>query len=227
MAIAARTSTYTASGAGASLQGSEPSGATQDDILFFLVQFDNNTANFSSAPTGWTLLNTWTGATFQEGRLYWRRRGASALGAGELTFSISSGAWIEIEVLAFSGCITTGDPWDDAQYSAQSTASAPDAPSATSSGADRVAVAFGISWAGGGTGGASAPTNYTLTRSGNSGDGVFSAYRAIGSGAENPGAFGNIASSDSVSAATIILTPASSATAVPVFAYHYKTQGIQ
>jgi len=227
MAITARTATYATTGSGTSLAVAEPTGAAQDDILFLWVDYANNNLNLSSGPTGWTLLNEWTSEPFNGAALYWIRRGSSALTAGERTVTFTgSASYIELEMLAFSGALTTGNPWDDAQYAAHTSGTAPDPPSATSSGADRMAVAFGLSWAGWGSGGATAPTNYTLTRTSSAGEGLASAYRAIGSGAENPGTFGNSSASDSIAAATIILAPASGIV-IPVLVHHYKTQGIQ
>jgi hypothetical protein len=216
MAIAARTATYANNNSSAvDLVATEPSGAAENDVMFYFAQFDTNAANFSSGPTDWTLLNTWAVDNYSECRLYWLRRGSSALTAAQRTFTVSgSFAWIEAEISAYSGCVTSGNPWDDAQYTTQGDRSAPNPPSATSSGAGRYAVAFAGKWDSTGTGGASAPTNYTITRTGGAGEGVFSAYRAVGSGAEDPGTFGNTGSAtEACSEATIILTPAGGAPA--------------
>lgn len=220
MAIAARTATYgNNGGASTTLLMAEPSGAAENDILFALFQ-QNGT--LSDAPDNWTLLNTWSGDDFQIVQLYWRRRGSGALSSAELTFTVGNSAyWAEAELSAYSGCLTTGDPWDDAQYTTQGDRAAPNPPSATSSGAGRYAVAFAGKWDTTGSGGATAPTNYTISRTGGAGEGVFSAYRAVGSGAEDPSTFGNTGSAtESCSEATIILAPAGGSTIAPLAAYY-------
>lgn len=209
-----RTSSYSSTSAASSLVFTEPSGAAENDILFLVVQWwraGGRSITTNPTSNGWTSLVSLTGDTDQGAHLYWRRRGSSALTTLERTFAHDlSAGWIEGEIIAVSGCPTTGDPWDDIQTSTQADRAAPDGPSATSAGAERLALVIGWTWSSAGTGGASAPSGYTRTRTGVDAEGAFSATKGVGSGADDPAAFGNISGTDSTVATTIILTPAAS-----------------
>lgn len=205
-----RTATYASDAL--TITVAEPSGSAENDILFFAVQWWKTKGPIVTNPAsnGWSTLVTLDSDSEQAVLLYWRRRGSGALTATERTFSITDTGWVEGEIIAVSGCPTSGDPWDDIQTSTQADRAAPDGPSATSSDAERLALVIGWTWSSGGTGGASAPSGYTRTRTGIDAEGVFSATKGVGSGADDPAAFGNISGTDSTVATTVILTPAPS-----------------
>lgn len=111
MAVAFRSAGTAASGA-AGITPGLPSGHVTDDILLLVVQSSNEAI---TAPAGYTEVTnspqgTGTAATAGSTRLgvFWKRDGGS-----ESAPSVAdSGNHTIAQILAFSGCITSGNPWD-------------------------------------------------------------------------------------------------------------------
>lgn len=86
-----------------------PSGLANDDILLALVHKQNTDA--ITTPSGFTLKGTLSAVSANpfEGRLYWKR---AASESGNYSFTWTNEAQCQGFVVAVSGCIATGDPFD-------------------------------------------------------------------------------------------------------------------
>jgi hypothetical protein len=146
-------------GSGTSAAPAFPAGTAQDDILVAFIYLES--AATITAPSGWTLLRDLSTSATTRGRMvvYWKRHA----GASENTspsWSWTGSTWRGGVIGAWSGRVTTGDPWDDhdvLENSAQAT-SAPVATTTTQAGDDLVLAstsfaAMSTSW--------TAPANYT------------------------------------------------------------------
>lgn len=147
MAVAFRSQANSGTGTAANVTGTEPAGAAQDDILIACLYIESDTA--VTAPSGWT--NTFDGvAALNELEigssdyrqyLYWIRRGASAP-ALQWTFS---SAFRGVSIAAYSGALTSGDPFSFcslAERDNQSAATFPDI-SGTTDDANELLIWFG------------------------------------------------------------------------------------
>lgn len=208
MTFRSKSCTIYSGGATGTFSTSEPAGAAQDDILLYASAVFSGSVPITAPTGGWAQAYTNDGSDMSV-RVWWVRRGASAPG---LSWSVTSAqTYAESLILAYPGCITTGTPYDDVQGNPVAAANPcnPDPPSATSAGTSRIAVAIGFGWGGEAGGGWTAPSGYTIRESVTAaGQAVSAADKAIGSGAENPAAFGNgVASANNAVGVTIILTP--------------------
>lgn len=95
--------------AGPSVTVTKPTGTADGDILLAWVYAYNNTPESISAPEGWTQMDF----IIQSARMYalfWKR--ASSEGA-DYTFTGNTGSlYVNACVVAYSGCIATGTPYD-------------------------------------------------------------------------------------------------------------------
>lgn len=208
MAITFRSKQWAVQGGGTSLAPTEPAGAAQDDIILGKWIVGDAHSGFS-LPAGWTQ----KGANLDCGNFHvyfgWIRRGSSA---PSFTASWTTSQYAECVVAAYSGCVTSGDPFDDFQEAALAASGfGPDGPSATSTVANTMALSFGAHWSGSGSAwtAPTTPSAWTM-RSGASGDDVGFAELALPSAQTvDPDAFGGfgVASGDRY-AATAILKPA-------------------
>lgn len=113
MAVAYRSDTVSAFATAANITATEPSGAAQNDILIAFLYIESDTA--VTAPSGWS--NSFNGTTMlaecntasHDFRMYayWIRRGASA---PSYAWTHSS-AFRGIVIVAYSGCVTTEQPF--------------------------------------------------------------------------------------------------------------------
>ena len=109
MAIAYRAHTTAGGSAGTSVAPSKPSGTTDGDILIaYLVV--GGASKTITPPSGWTLKDERQGDD-PDGTTYLYWKWASSEPAS-WTWSWSGSAYGEIEVVAYSGAITSGDPID-------------------------------------------------------------------------------------------------------------------
>jgi hypothetical protein len=163
-AIGFRSKTFVTSSSATSATPTEPVGAAQNDILLMFIVIETSNTTFI-APAGWTQLYALPSTTGADVWVYWIRRGASAPSYG---ISWTNLDYYEVSVTAWSGVITSGNPYDAIANNARAQAnpSAPDCPAVTTTVANTVVLALGMTWAGWGTGGAGTPTGYTLRESG-------------------------------------------------------------
>lgn len=156
-----------ATAGGTSLATAEPTGATTDDIIDGLWVVETGHTGFS-LPASWTPkgANLAT-AQFTSYRGWIRRTGS----APSYTATWTGTSAAEAVVAAYSGCVTTGDPYDDFQETTQATSTAgPTAPAATSTLADTIFLMHGAHWAGSSS--AWGTTDGSTIRSGASGDDI-------------------------------------------------------
>lgn len=196
MAAAFRSKTLNGLGNGTDLTATEPAGAVENDILFYWLIIQSTISNFS-APSGWTLLvdlsNGNTGSSQQFAAwLYWIRRGGSA---PSFAVSWTTSRYREASITCWSGCKTTGNPYNVVANNAYNTTTdpaAPNCPAVITTVANTVIVPFGASWQGPTTV-YSAPTDYTIREPGEAGTALCVASRDVAAiGSENPGSFGGV-----------------------------------
>jgi hypothetical protein len=111
MAIAWRSGNSGGNGSGGNVTVTKPTGTVDGDILLAVTYRE---AGAWTLPTGWAWINAgtpeqanntgngWVG-------LAWKR--ASSEGAS-YTFQLSATTWRTVTVGAWSGCVTSGNPWD-------------------------------------------------------------------------------------------------------------------
>jgi hypothetical protein len=139
-----------------------PTGAAVDDIAVVGV-YKENTNAIGTVPSGFTLKASMTTSGASRGTLYvyWKR--LTAADSGTYTFGWSGGGANTFRAGAcalFSGCITTGDPFDGTVGTAESTTTVATlnvSTSPTGSGGD--AIGFWTNFTGGNS--YTPPTNYT------------------------------------------------------------------
>lgn len=114
MAVAFRSKTNTVQTADVTITATDPSGAAADDILIAHIYIE--TTATLTVPSGWSntcngttmkQINTATGKSYNH-YLYWIRRGSSA---PSYTWSWSGTTYCEVVVAAYSGALTSGDPF--------------------------------------------------------------------------------------------------------------------
>lgn len=107
MAIAYRSQTTVTGATSTTLTINKPSGTADNDILIALVYLE--APKTVTAPSGWATVHTKIAvAADHDHHVYWKR--ASSEGAS-WQWSWSGGTWRLGFVAAFSGCITSGDPF--------------------------------------------------------------------------------------------------------------------
>ena len=193
-------------GTGTNFTATEPTGATQDDVLFMWVTLGNGITNYSP-PSGWTELYHLQTGSSPHTYLYWIRRGASA---PSYAVSWTGSVYWEYSVTAWSGTETSGNPYSNASSNTPTTVNPnnPDCPSVNTGVDNAVVIAFGMGWSDT-AGGWQPPAGYTGREYNTAGKDVTVASKDVASaGSEDPGAFsGGRAVLDWVSEATVSLKP--------------------
>lgn len=115
MAVAFRSSSSTGNAQSvASIAPAVPTGAAVDDIaVVFLGQWASGATPTITPPAGFTQKGaTWSsGDGLAKNSVWWKR--LTAADTGTYSFSWTGGGfWTTAEVALFSGCATSGDPWD-------------------------------------------------------------------------------------------------------------------
>lgn len=132
-----------------------PSGVTAGQIVIAVLYIESTVA-ITTVPAGFAECSaspiSATGLGAHTLRVYWKR--ASGADAGTYTFGWTGSIYREGVALRYTGCVSSGDPWDTgagAPNSAQrsSDANATPAVSLTTQGADRMLVWAGSNFAGG------------------------------------------------------------------------------
>jgi hypothetical protein len=213
-AVAFRSKSY-ATSTGSSVTPTEPAGAAQNDILFMFFIL-GNTAPTITPPTGWSTLHSFATTNGVAIRLFWIRRGASA---PSYAVSWGSSFYYEVSVTAWSGAITSGNPYDVSATSGVTSRNPPnpDCPSVTTTVANTMVIAFGMSWSGWMSGGATAPAGYTGADLGAQATDLAIAYKSKAAiGAEDPAAYSGTQfnSTDAVAEITVALKPPTSTSRV-------------
>jgi len=111
MAIAYRNGNTGGNGTGTDVTVTKPSGVVDGDILLACTYREGGTWTL---PSGWAWVNTGTPEQVNNNAnawigLAWKR--ASSEGAS-YTFALSTSTWRVVTVAAWSGCETSGNPWD-------------------------------------------------------------------------------------------------------------------
>lgn len=165
----------------------EPSGCTSGDLMIAIVHKDGGAGGALTRPSGWT--NLYNGASNETQFRYdvsYIVRGGSA---PALNWTWTGSAYYEYIVLCLSGQHAT--PIDNSGSFSTNFSGTPDPASITPNTSDAMAIVFGLTWSGSGSGGLTAPASYTRVYSAtgwNSG----MAYRQLASGsAEDAGTWGN------------------------------------
>jgi peptidoglycan/xylan/chitin deacetylase (PgdA/CDA1 family) len=117
-----------------------PSGAAAGDIVVASISTWGTSAPTVTAPAGFTLKNTYTGATANGGadttKIYWKRLTASD--SGSYRFTWSGSRWSSGQAIAVSGASASGDPVDVSRANSASSTTFP-ATSLTTTGASLLA----------------------------------------------------------------------------------------
>jgi hypothetical protein len=129
--------------------------------------------------TGSPITVTGTGAHSQV--IAWKR--ATGADTGTYDFTITSAGYVNGAATRYTGCITTGSPWDvtDAQFSTALGTVTP-AVTVTTTGSDRLLVWSATNWSGGAW---TPPTSFTERR--DSGDEVMTSADLVQAGAGSSG----------------------------------------
>jgi len=173
-----------------------PAGVQINDIVVAsLCQWQGGAAPTSMVPpTGFTQKDTFTsGDTFAKNTIWWKR--LTAADTGTYTWSWSNGTfWTTLQAIAFSGCITTGDPFDGTPTKTSGTFGSITTLTQTLSSAGG-----GLFWAcyNDSTGTHTPPTNFTETADVDCGS---CAYRIPGASGSQSAASASISSSSSAGA---------------------------
>lgn len=129
-----------------------PSGVVADDIVVLTayVSLDGGINPVATPPAGFTAAeNAPISAQFNRNAVWWKR--ATGSESGTYTISYDVATYSEAAAMRFSGCVTSGNPFDSPTNAAfnntSSTASA--AVTVTTLGADRVLVHSATNWSGG------------------------------------------------------------------------------
>ena len=126
------------SGTGTSSTVTKPTGTADNDILIAIAS--NRVASDMTAPAGWTALvgQKSVSSNIHSTTVWWKR--ASSEGA-DYTFTWATSGLYRITISAFSGCITTGSPFEDTDYTTNASPTTTHTlPAMTSAGANRLAV---------------------------------------------------------------------------------------
>ncbi len=138
IAFVAAGTASTATGGGASTPGI-PAGTTTNHILVALAA--STSTGVLTTPSGWTKKIETTNSTAHVQTIFWKRAGAS-----ESAPSITGQQFeVQSQIVAFSGCITTGDPFSAAAGQANASSTTVTAPTITPGSANEM-ILFGIAW---------------------------------------------------------------------------------
>jgi hypothetical protein len=146
-----------------------PAGVAADDIIV-VAMFLDSTATISAMPSGFAHVTgspiTVVGGGGHSQVIAWKR--ATGADVGTYDFTVASAAYVNAAATRYTGCITTGSPWDatDAQFSTALDTSSPST-TVTTTGSDRLLVWSATNWSGGAW---TPPTGFTERR--DSGDQV-------------------------------------------------------
>lgn len=114
MAVAFRTGTSSGNAAQVTTAvAAVPSGAAVDDIaVVFLGCWQSGATPTITPPAGFTLKgSSWTSGNAEaKNYIYWKR--LTAADTGNYSFTLGASFWTTAQCALFSGCVTTGDPWD-------------------------------------------------------------------------------------------------------------------
>jgi hypothetical protein len=203
MAIAFRNESHV-TGTGNGATPSEPASAALNDV-FAALAFCDTASSSLGIPSGW--ISKFSGVSSNSLFRYdlaWVRRGSSA---PSLSWTMSGSAYREVFIVAYSGCVTSGDPFEAATDGGNvANGSNPDCPSVTTINANAMALAAAINWSGSGGGGWTAPSGYTLRTNNAAGnDGMISEKLVVSAGAENPGVYSGAGGTNNVWTATLAL----------------------
>lgn len=172
-----------------------PAGAAVNDIAVVVFgRWDGtSTASTITPPSGFTQKDTFTsGDGLAKGSVWWKR--LTAADSGTYSFSWTASHYTTAECELFSGCVTTGDPFDGTPTKAVGTFGTFTTLSQTLSGAGG-----GLVWAcyNDSAGTHTPPTGFTETADNDSGS---MAYRIPGSAGSQSAASGSVTSSSSAGA---------------------------
>lgn len=190
-----------ASSGGTTITASEPAGAASDDIELASLHYDGS--GTPTPPANWTLVGS---ATLTDSKvfLYWLRRTGSAPALG-WTISATT-TYIEANLLAISGCVTTGSPIDSFVIGTPATTGSVITPPPVSIvTVDTLVSIWGFNWQNGWNPAPTAPSGYTLRRGGGFFDCVAATKGTSATGTETPGSFGAALGSNPNVGATIVL----------------------
>jgi hypothetical protein len=140
-----------------------------DDIVV-VAMFLDGAATISAMPSGFAHATgspmTVTGAGAHSQVVAWKR--ATGADTGTYDFTVASAGYVNAAATRYTGCITTGSPWDatDAQFSTAVDTVTP-VVTVTTTGSDRLLVWSATNWSGGAW---TPPTSFTERR--DSGDEV-------------------------------------------------------
>jgi hypothetical protein len=214
--IAFRSSSVTTVASGTTMTGTEPTGAAADDILIMVTYHPYGATNVRPTSRSWQLVylaGTPYNWPFSVG-IYWIRRGTTAPSYA-LDWSTSSAA--EMVVTAWSGAKKYGNPFEtkNATATASVNPARPNPPSVTTSTMNSMVIAIGATDLQWNTGGATAPTGYTVATGTGAANKVLGVAYKLKSvpGAEDPSTFTNEkAGTGGWGADTISLLPANPVT---------------
>lgn len=119
----------------------KPTGTVENDILIGVMQVGNSSGSVSTPPSGWTQITT-DSNTGQTCIAFWKRAGGSEPASYAWNMDVGGGNMLAMSISAFSGCITTGTPFESASFaSATAAETTPDTAAVTTTGTDRLVVA--------------------------------------------------------------------------------------
>lgn len=136
--VLAAVGAYLSAGSGTSAAIAVPSGVQAGDIILVTLHFED--AATITPPAGFALLDVEVLTTpgFWN-YIFWKR--ATGADSGTYTFGLGADDWRTGIAARFTGCATTGDPWDVFTNASSSTSSSTTpAVSLTTTGADRLLV---------------------------------------------------------------------------------------
>jgi hypothetical protein len=200
MAVAFRNKTWVTNTA-TSVTPTEPTGAAQGDIIFVLVLTAQISNPINPPDASWTGVSlTLTGSALASARLFWLRRGSST--PNYASFSWGANAYYEVSVSAWSGCKSSGNPWDQlaSTYNAQTSSNGsgvfgPINNAITPTVAPSMAALFGQFYSGNVTA-YTAPTGYTRFDGETAGEDICCAWKSLSdTSTQTPGTWsGGVAS---------------------------------
>jgi hypothetical protein len=199
MAVAFRNKTWVTNTA-LNVTPTEPTGAAQGDIIFVWIVTDKTAggATTISAPDGtWTAVSATLAGTHSIGRLFWIRRGSSSPTYSNFNWNGSTGSYYECHASAWSGCKSSGNPWDQLgtilnQLVTSSANTVQLNNAITPTVAPSLCVLFSQWWSGA-SAAYTAPSGYTRFEGENAGEDECGAYKSLAStSTETPGPFGGV-----------------------------------
>lgn len=103
-----RSSNTTAGAAVATIDLVAPAGLADNDILVAYIYMEDPSVVVTSAPSGWASEVTGTSSSSSVA-VYWKRASSES---GNYTFAATGAAWMGGYIAAYSGAITSGDPFN-------------------------------------------------------------------------------------------------------------------